>query len=59
MLCPKCYGTSWLDPIGPCIDGSYITSRPCNYPGCHNGHVNCCDGLIETEVEGDKDEDRK
>lgn len=30
--CPRCAGSGWLDPIGPCPDGSYITSRPC--PDC-------------------------
>lgn len=24
-----CDGAGWLDAIGPCSDGSYITSRPC------------------------------
>lgn len=24
-----CDGKSWLEAIGPCADGSYITSRPC------------------------------
>lgn len=36
--CPKCGhpkrencdGAGWLEPIGPCADGSYITSRPCS-----------------------------
>lgn len=30
--CGRCNGTGWLEPIGPKIDGSYITSRPC--PRC-------------------------
>ena len=30
--CLRCKGTGWLEPIGPCADGSYITSRPC--PDC-------------------------
>jgi len=36
-LCPTCGrtrrrdcdGRGWLDAIGPCADGSYVTSRPC------------------------------
>ena len=24
-----CDGAGWLDAIGPCADGSYITARPC------------------------------
>jgi hypothetical protein len=28
--CARCKGTGWLDPIGPCDDGSYITSRECS-----------------------------
>lgn len=24
-----CDGQGWLDAIGPCDDGSYISSRPC------------------------------
>lgn len=27
--CMRCDGTGWLEPIGPCSDGSYVTSRPC------------------------------
>lgn len=26
-----CDGNGWLEAIGPCRDGSYITSRPCPY----------------------------
>lgn len=29
VKCPSCDGTGWHEPIGPCSDGSYITSRPC------------------------------
>lgn len=36
-ICPHCKGTEWLEPIGPCADGSYITSRPCTF--CHGGYV--------------------
>jgi hypothetical protein len=25
----NCDGRGWLEAIGPCSDGSYITSRPC------------------------------
>jgi DnaJ-class molecular chaperone len=32
MVCPRCHGEGWLEPIGPCADGSYITSREC--PRC-------------------------
>ena len=32
LVCERCSGTGWLDPIGPKSDGSYITSRPC--PRC-------------------------
>ena len=24
-----CDGSGWIYPIGPCADGSYMTSRPC------------------------------
>jgi DnaJ-class molecular chaperone len=38
VVCPRCNGEGWLEPIGPCADGSYITSRPC--PKCRgNGLV--------------------
>ena len=36
-VCARCSGTGWLDPIGPCVDGSYITSRPC--PRCGGDRV--------------------
>ena len=36
VKCKRCDGTGWLEPIGPCSDGSYITSRRCS---CHEGHV--------------------
>jgi len=29
MKCGRCDKDGWLEPIGPCRDGSYITSRPC------------------------------
>lgn len=29
-MCERCNDTGWRDPIGPCADGSYVTSRPCN-----------------------------
>lgn len=32
MKCRRCNGTGWLEPIGPCSDGSYITSRRCSCP---------------------------
>jgi len=25
----KCDGDGWMEAIGPCEDGSYMTSRPC------------------------------
>lgn len=31
--CSRCDGGGWLEPIGPCVDGSYVTSRPC--PECN------------------------
>ena len=27
--CDRCKDTGWREPIGPCSDGSYVTSRPC------------------------------
>lgn len=26
----KCDGTGWMEAIGPCSDGSYMTSYPCS-----------------------------
>lgn len=39
--CPRCKGEGWLEPIGPCADGSYITSRPCSK----------CDGFGKVQEE--------
>ena len=25
-----CDGNGWLEALGPCRDGSYVTSRPCS-----------------------------
>jgi Zn-finger nucleic acid-binding protein len=46
MKCPRCNGEGWLEPIGPCADGSYITSRPC--PKCRG------DGAIDDQSEWDE-----
>lgn len=32
--CKRCNDSGWLEPIGPCADGSYISSRPCS---CRRG----------------------
>ena len=52
MNCPKCVG-GWLPAIEGWRDGSYITCRPCTYPGCVNGIIHCCepenDGLPKGE----------
>lgn len=38
--CERCEGSGWLEPIGPCSDDSYITSREC--PKCEGvGHYGC------------------
>ena len=49
--CDKCDGEGWLDPIGPCSDGSYITMRPC--PRCRgDGHLGT---LLEQKLDGSQE----
>ena len=46
MICPKCHGTGWR--VVPYTDGTWSREvEPCDYPGCHGGSVDCCDGLRE------------
>jgi hypothetical protein len=33
-----CDGEGWLEPIGPCSDGSYVSSRPCPYDNVYYAH---------------------
>jgi hypothetical protein len=50
MLCPKCSGSGLvhashlnIPPTG-FLPGSLY---PCDYEGCHSGHISCCDGLAK------------
>ena len=48
MMCPKCLGRGWLAPpgdLGPATESHNPSS--CDYPGCHGGSIDCCDGLQE------------
>lgn len=62
MICPRCFGASlipthlefsveWGPVLGPL--------KPCDYPGCLNGFVDCCDPPVNrfelgfsTELQG-------
>ena len=51
MLCPNCYGRGWLGkppPMNTTTDISPDERRlvRCEYPGCHNGYIDCCDRLV-------------
>lgn len=37
MNCPQCHGKGQINQL------------PCNYNGCHNGFIHCCDGDKEME----------
>ena len=56
MLCPKCHGKGEIATIVWSGSEGRYQHRSCNYPGCHNGQVDCCDGLQETPP---KDTDRE
>ena len=46
MICPKCHGSSVnVVKRHTNVVPSWVECRPCDYPGCHAGHVDCCDGL--------------
>jgi len=54
MLCPNCYGRGWRGgPVPENVPADVMSGEgrlePCDYPGCHNGHIDCCDGLIANE----------
>lgn len=51
MLCPKCHGTGWikLNLAGP-FRQDMVDMYTCDYDGCVNGRVHCCDGLMATEA---------
>ena len=42
MICPKCYGTGRLT-LPHTVD--YKVEFKCDYDGCVNGIVHCCDGV--------------
>lgn len=50
MICPHCAGSGKIIvqvPVGRVwpASGWRTEERPCDNPHCHNGHVQCCDGL--------------
>lgn len=55
MLCPLCYGRGWLGKPSPVIPTDLKPDKgqlvPCEYPGCHNGYISCCDGLVANGVD--------
>ncbi len=62
MHCPKCHGKGVI-PLYQLryahVEGSFA-GRPtaCDYVGCVNGIVHCCDGLTEENMEGDYGSDK-
>ncbi len=44
MLCPRCHGTGKLTGTIAGVTQCYPLI-PCDYDGCVQGHVHCCDGL--------------
>lgn len=46
MICPKCYGTGWWITWELELPNFEV----CSYPGCHGGHVHCCDGDVEVDT---------
>ena len=65
-LCPKCFGHTRLTvPPGPDATASASAAslyrgpeRPCDYPGCHGGHVPCCDPEVNRWAAPDNDPSR-
>lgn len=56
MLCPQCRGEG-IVPRPYIAAGStaepdrvYRVMMVCDYPGCHGGHVHCCEGDQAGEV---------
>lgn len=50
MICPKCHGVGSV-PVRPDRDSAGVrvgVAVPCDYPGCVDGIVHCCDGVQET-----------
>ena len=48
MICPKCYGTGRIT-LPHTVD--YKVESKCDYDGCVNGIVHCCDG-VQAQSEG-------
>ena len=49
MLCPECYGSGWIITGTlklPSATKGDTYGKPCDYPGCHNGHIQCCEGDV-------------
>ena len=51
MMCPRCQGRGELPILGPApvpvyrLGGPVVVGwKPCDYPGCHGGHLHCCEG---------------
>lgn len=52
MICPKCHGTGVLVVYrGYWATGEMQVAQrsPCDHPGCHNGQIDCCDGIREND----------
>lgn len=49
MICPRCHGSGWVfwHPPDVPFSQTFADLYPCDYEGCVNGHVHCCDGLTE------------
>lgn len=42
MICPKCHGEAVITVPG--YYPEWVKVVPCDYDGCHNGQVSCCEG---------------
>ena len=47
MICPRCFGTGWCFKTTTHVEWAGFGAGTCDYPGCHGGSVDCCDGLQE------------
>ncbi len=50
MICPRCLGrgevpvcNAYMESLGRSVP-LVIAQKPCDYPGCHGGHLHCCEG---------------
>ena len=41
MICPACQGTGLIQTYPEPFLMRHI---PCDYPGCHQGRLHCCEG---------------